>query len=229
MIAIVGAMEEEVNALLIYLKEKETSKLRGIDFHRGLLNGQEVVVFKSGIGLVMAAMTLTICFENFKISHMINIGTAGGLDLNQKVLDMVIPDRLTYHDFDITSFGNERNFSPKNRFIYIADKEMLESFKSLVTQQRVWYGPLVSGNQFISTQVQLDEIKAHYPQAVACEMEGAALANVASEYKIPFIIIRSLSDIVLHPDNSMTFSEYLDKASARSAALCFEFCGRIKL
>jgi adenosylhomocysteine nucleosidase len=229
MIAIVGAMEEEVNALLIYLKDKETSKIRGIDFHRGHLNEQEVVIFKSGIGLVMAAMTLTICFENFKISHMINIGTAGGLDLNQKVLDMVIPDRLTYHDFDITSFGNERNFGPKNRFIYTADKVMLESFKSLITQQRVWYGPLVSGNQFISTQVQLDEIKAHYPQAVACEMEGAALANVASEYKIPFIIIRSLSDIVLHPDNSMTFSEYLDKASARSAALCFEFCGRIKL
>lgn len=229
MIAIVGAMEEEVNALLVYLKDKKTKKLHSIDFHQGKLNGKEVVIFKSGIGLVMAAMSLTICFENYKISHMINIGTAGGLDPKQKVLDMVIPDRLTYHDFDISSFGNERNFSTKNRFIYEADKVLLESFKALVTQQRVWYGPLVSGNQFISTQVQLDEIKRHYPEAEACEMEGAALANVACEYEIPFIIIRSLSDIVLHPDNSMTFNEYLLKASARSASLCFDFCGNLKL
>jgi len=229
MIAIVGAMEEEVNALLVYLKDKKTIRLHEIHFHQGTLNEKDVVIFKSGIGLVMAAMTLTICFENFEITHLINIGTAGGLDLHQKVLDMVIPDRLTYHDFDITSFGNERNFGPKNRLIYLADKDMLESFKSLVTQQRVWYGPLVSGNQFISTQAQYDEIKTHYPEAEACEMEGAALANVASEYKIPFIIIRSLSDIVLHSDNSMTFNEYLEKASARSANLCFEFCGRFKV
>jgi adenosylhomocysteine nucleosidase len=229
MIAIVGAMDEEVNALLVYLKDKKTSTLHHLDFHQGTLNGKEVVIFRSGIGLVLAAMTLTICFENFKITHLINIGTAGGLNHKQKVLDMVIPDRLTYHDFDITSFGNERNFGPRNRFIYEADKVMLESFRSLITQERVWYGPLVSGNQFISTQSQLDDIKAHYPEAEACEMEGTALANVASEYKIPFIIIRSLSDIVLHPDNSMTFNEYLLKASARSARLCFEFCGTLKL
>jgi adenosylhomocysteine nucleosidase len=229
MIAIVGAMNEEVDALLVYLKKEKTIKLHDIDFHQGTINEREVVVFKSGIGLVMAAMTLTICFEHFKISHLINIGTAGGLDPNQKVLDMVIPDRLTYHDFDITSFGNERNFSSKNRFIYSADKVLLESFRSLVSQQRVWYGPLVSDNQFINTQAQFDEIKTHYPEAQACEMEGAALANVASEYKIPFIIIRSLSDIVLHSDNSMTFSEYLEKASARSASLCFEFCGKLKI
>ena len=122
MIAIVGAMEEEVNALLVYLKGKETIKFHDIEFHQGNLNGREVVIFKSGIGLVMAAMTLTICFENFKVTHLINIGTAGGLNSSQKVLDMVIPDRLTYHDFDITSFGNERNFGPKNRFIYYADR-----------------------------------------------------------------------------------------------------------
>jgi len=138
---------------------------------------------------------------------------------------MVIPDRLTYHDFDISTFGNERNFGSKNRFIYEADKTMLELFKSLLSTENVWYGPLVSGNQFISTQAQLDEIKSHYPEAEACEMEGTALANVASEYKIPFIIIRSLSDIVLHPDNSMTFDQYLVKASKRSAQLCANFVG----
>ncbi len=229
MIAIVGAMPEEVNAILTYLKDPLKTRINSIDFYQGVLNSKEVVVFQSGIGLVMAAMSLTICLNHFAITHLINIGTAGGLNDDQKVLDLVIPDRLTYHDFDISAFGNERNFSPKNRFIYDADKTMIESIKPLLTLENVWYGPLVSGNQFISTLSQVETIKSNYPQAQACEMEGAALANVASEFKIPFIIIRSLSDIVLHSSNEMIFSEYLEKASLRSAKLCHDFVGLIKL
>ncbi len=228
MIAIIGAMKEEVSAILAYLENSVITEYNGTVFHQGTLNKKEVVVFQSGIGLVMAAMNLTLCLDHFNITHIINIGTAGGLDPNQKVLDMVVPDKLTYHDFDITPFGNERNFSSKNRFIYYADKSLIHLFKSLVTDQKVWYGPLVSGNQFISSQKQIDEILSHYPQAQACEMEGAAIANVASEFKVPFIIIRSLSDIVLHADNSMSFSQYLAKASDRSAKLCHDFVGVIQ-
>jgi len=222
-------VNEEVNALLNYIDDPIHSKIQSIDFYQGTLNSKEVVVFQSGIGLVMAAMSLTICLDHFKITHLINIGTAGGLDPHQQVLDLVIPEILTYHDFDISAFGNERNFSAKNRFIYRADKSMIEDIKPLLTHEKVWYGPLVSGNQFISTSQQVEQIRAHYPQAVACEMEGAALANVASVFNIPFIIIRSLSDIVLHPSNEMTFAEYLEKASSRSAKLCHDFVELIKL
>lgn len=225
MIAIVGAMTEEVGAILVYLKQAQTQTIQHIVFHYGFLNDQEVVVFQSGIGLVMAAMSLTLCLDHFKVSHLVNIGTAGGLDPNQKVLDLVVPDRLTYHDFDISTFGNERNFGPKNRFIYYADPAMIEVLKPLLIHERVWYGPLVSGNQFISTLTQITDIKTNYPEAQACEMEGAALANVASAFQIPFLIIRSLSDIVTHPDNSMSFAQYLEHASARSAKLCFELMG----
>lgn len=228
MIAIIGAMKEEVSAILTYLQDSKTTDIHGTIFHQGTLNSKEVVVFQSGIGLVMAAMNLTLCLDHFNITHIINIGTAGGLDPQQNVLDMVVPDMLTYHDFDITPFGNERNFSSKNRFIYHADKFLIQLFKTLVTHEKVWYGPLVSGNQFISTQKQIDEIMAHYPQAQACEMEGAAIANVASVFNVPFIIIRSLSDIALHSDNSMSFSEYLAKASERSAKLCHDFVGMIQ-
>lgn len=228
MIAIIGAMKEEVSAVLTYLEDPKTIAYHGTTFYQGTLNNKEVIVFQSGIGLVMAAMNLTLCLDHFNITHIINIGTAGGLDLQQKVLDMVVPDKLTYHDFDITPFGNERNFSNKNRFIYYSDKALIEVFKTLIKDEKVWYGPLVSGNQFISTQKQIDEILTHYPQAQACEMEGAAIANVASEFKVPFIIIRSLSDIVLHSDNTMSFSQYLTKASERSARLCHDLVGAIR-
>lgn len=228
MIAIVGAMSEEVSAILSYLEEPKTTTLHMIVFHEGILNTKPVVVFQSGVGLVSAAMSLTVCLDHFNISHIINIGTAGGLHPDQKVLDLVIPDQLTYHDMDITPFGNERNFSPKNRFIFHTDKVLIDRFKPLISHERVWYGPLVSGNQFVSTETQLRSIKDHYPEAMACDMEGTALANVANEFKTPIIILRSLSDIVLHPDNSMSFSEYLDKASQRSAKLCHDFVGMIE-
>ena len=223
MIAIVGAMDEEVSALLGYLEDKKTVRIHNLDFHEGKVNGKEVVVFQSGVGLVVAAMTLTVCLDHYPISHLINIGTAGGLHPQQKVLDLVIPDLLTYHDFDITPFGNERNFGPNNRYIFHADKTLIDEFKPLISHERVWYGPMVSGNTFVTTQAHYDEIMDHYPQAQCCDMEGTALANVAAEFKIPFIIIRSLSDIVTHPDNNLTFNEYLIKASARSAQLCHDF------
>lgn len=227
MIAIIGAMEEEVSAILSYLENPQTTTIKHIVFHQGTINDKPVVVFQSGIGLVMAAMSLTVCLDHFEITHVINIGTAGGLHPDQKVLDLVIPDRLTYHDFDITPFGNERNFGPKNRFIYTADKSLIEAFKPLISHERVWYGPMVSGNSFVTSSSQLDDILTHYPQAQCVDMEAAALANVSSAVGLPFIIIRSLSDIVAHPDNSMTFNEYLVKASARSAQLCHDFVRRI--
>lgn len=227
MIAIIGAMEEEVAAILHYLEHVETKTIKNIVFHQGTMNGKAVVVFQSGIGLVMAAMSLTVCLDHFEISHVINIGTAGGFHPDQKVLDLVIPDRLTYHDFDITPFGNERNFGPKNRFIYQADETLIRAFKPLISHERVWYGPMVSGNVFVSSPKQIDEIMAHYPEAQCVDMEGTALANVASAVGLPFIIIRSLSDIVTHPDNSITFDEYLTKASTRSAQLCHDFVSRI--
>lgn len=227
MIAIVGAMDEEVSALVALMDVKKTVTIRKIVFYEGTLNQKPVVVFQSGIGLVMAAMSLTICLEHYPVTHLLNIGTAGGLHPEQKVLDLVIPDRMTYHDFDISAFGNERNFGPKNRFIYHADQTLISLIKPLLSHERVWYGPMVSGNAFVSTKAQYDEIMAHYPQAQCCEMEGTALANVAVEYGIPFIVIRSLSDIVLHPDNPMTFDEYLRKASARSAKLCHDVVGLI--
>lgn len=227
MIAIVGAMDEEVSALLALMEIEKTVTIRKIVFHEGTLNHKPVVVFKSGIGLVMAAMSLTVCLEHYPVTHLINIGTAGGLHPAQHVLDLVIPDRMTYHDFDISAFGNERNFGFKNRFIYHADPSLIDLVKPLLSQERVWYGPMVSGNAFVYTQTQYDEIMAHYPEAQCCEMEGTALANVAAEYGVPFIVIRSLSDIVMHPENSIAFDEYLRKASARSAKLCHDVAALI--
>lgn len=223
MIAIIGAMDEEVNALLELMTETHTENIGTVCFYRGQLNQKEVVLFKSGVGLSMAAMSTGICLSHYPITAVINIGTAGGLKENQNVLDIVVSDRITYHDFDISAFGNPRDFSDKNRYVFKSDTKLIDAFKSLKHKDRIWIGPIVSGNQFIHSENQIHTIQSFYPEALATEMEGASIAHICSEFKVPFIVIRSISDLVLNPKNEMTFDEYLLKASARSAQFCFEF------
>ncbi len=223
MIAIIGAMDEEVSALLNLMDNVRVESIGNVNFYHGTLNSKEVVLFKSGIGLSMAAMSTSICLSHYSIEGVINIGTAGGLKDNQQVLDIVVSDKITYHDFDITPFGNTRDFSNKNRYVFNSNEIFVEKFKSLNKDERVWIGPLVSGNQFIYNDEQINTITKHFPEALAVEMEGAAIAHVCSEFKCPFIVIRSISDLVRNPKNEMTFDEYLHKASERSAKFCFNF------
>jgi adenosylhomocysteine nucleosidase len=217
MIAIIGAMDEEVNALTRRLSNVQITTLAGRTFWQGTLSQHSVVVFQSGIGLAMAAMSLTLASQHFALSAVINIGTAGGLDTSLRVLDVVVADKITYHDFDISAFGNPRDFSDQNRYVFRADDRLMAAMRRVGPMEHLKIGPLVSGNQFISTAAQYEDIMRHYPEALAVEMEGAAIAHVAQELKLPFLIVRSISDLVVHARNEMTFDAYLMKASERSA------------
>ena len=227
MIAIIGAMDEEVNALLQLMENVRVELIGNVNFYHGILNSKDVVLFKSGVGLSMAAMSTSICLSHYSIDGVINIGTAGGLKDNQNVLDIVVSDKITYHDFDITPFGNTRDFSSNNRYVFKSDESYIQKFKELERNNNVWIGAIVSGNQFIHSNEQVNTITQYFPEALAVEMEGAAIAHVCNEFKIPFIVIRSISDLVKNPKNEMTFDEYLLKASERSAKFCFEFMSLI--
>lgn len=227
MLAIIGAMDEEVNAIKHLMINTRIEHIGPLDFIHGKLNEREVVLFKSGIGLSMAAMSTSLCLSHYEISGVINIGTAGGLKENQNVLDIVVSDKITYHDFDITPFGNSRDFSLNNRYVFNSDPYFIERFKSIKHKHPVWVGPIVSGNQFIHSDEQIDIITKYFPEALAVEMEAAAIAHVSSCFECPFIVIRSISDLVRNPKNNMTFDEYLLKASERSAQFCYDFVSLI--
>lgn len=220
MIAIIGAMDEEVAAIQHRMTEVNLTVIAGQSFIQGQLGQKAVVLFQSGIGLVNAAMALTLASQHFELTAILNVGTAGGLHDDLRVLDLIAADKLTYHDFDISVFGNPRDFSDANRMVFHADPALLRLLQTLNQSERLFIGPLVSGHQFISSPAQVSEIIEHYPEALAVEMEGAALAHVASKLNIPFLVIRSISDLVLHPRNEMTFDAYLARASERSARLC---------
>ena len=220
MIAIIGAMQEEVNEITALMENKETKTIHSVVFATGLLNQVPVVVLLSGIGKAAAAMTTAMCLENFNVEGIVNIGTAGGLKEQQEVLDVVVSSKVTYHDLDLTVFGYPQSFS-NQRFVYEADARYIEAFKTVIGKSRHWIGPVVSGDQFISRREQVDLILKNYPEAICAEMEGAAVAQVAAGYHIPFVILRSLSDITVRNENHITFEEYLIKASQRSARWCY--------
>lgn len=221
MIAIIGAMKEEVNEIVKRMTTVEEQRFDGCTFYRGQLNGCEIVALQSGIGKVEAAISTLVCLTHFKIDGIINIGTAGGLRNDQEVLDVVVSTMTAYHDFDLTAFGEPRGFS-SSRYVYHCDPRYVEAFKQVIGDARHWIGPIVSGDQFVADPRDVQKILSAFPDAICVEMEGAAIAHTAGRFKIPFVILRSLSDIAGKHANAMTFDEYLVQASARSARWCYE-------
>ena len=217
MIAIIGAMQQEVDELLKLGENIEEQVVHGNKFYTGRLSQTDVVVALSGVAKVAAAMTTTCLFENFDVKGVINIGTAGGLKNEQEVLDVVVSSEVAHHDVDITAFGIKRGFG--ERFSYKAFPAFVEVISNMIKdkEHRVWIGPMVSGDQFVHRQQQVDSILADFPSANCVEMEAAAIAQVCEHYIVPFVVIRSLSDITVRDDNHLSFEEYLSVAAKRSA------------
>jgi len=217
MIAIIGAMQQEVDEILTLCQNVESKGINNTQFYTAKCSSTDVVIAVSGVAKVAAALTTTCLFENFTVDGVINIGTAGGLKSEQEVLDVVVSSEVAHHDVDITAFGIKRGFG--QRFSYKAEPAFVDVLSKMIDQDthRVWIGPMVSGDQFIHRQDQVDKIMTDFASANCVEMEAASIAQVCEHYKVPFVVIRSLSDITVRDDNHLSFEEYLSIAAKRSA------------
>lgn len=228
MIGIIGAMEEEVAALLKRMEKVESKQIAKTVFHEGELSGIKVVLLQSGIGKVNAAISTTLLFEHYPIKSVINIGTAGGIKPDAEVLDLVISTHCAYHDADATSFGYSIGQIPQMPLYYRSDEKMINTLKPILDEAKIPYheGLIVSGDSFIARKDQIEEIRANFPQAIATEMESTAIAQVCYVYEKPFIILRSLSDIA-GKESHISFDECLEQASERSAKFISTFVTRL--
>lgn len=218
MIGIIAAMDSEVEAIVQLLKEKEEVKKSGIYMVKGWIGEQSVIVMKSGVGKGNAAMTTTILLENFSIEKLINIGTAGGLDPKQEILDAVVSISVVQHDFDTSAVDGKDGIG----LYYEANKQLVKQCKDILESLdiRVHCGLIASGDQFIANEEQLSFLKKQFPDAICAEMEAGAIAQVCSHYQIPFVVLRSLSDIAFRNDSHMDFQTYVQHAANRSAKFC---------
>ncbi len=197
-VGIIGAMEIEVESLKAEMSIKRTVKKASMDFFEGSIGNTEVVVVKSGIAKVNAGICVQILVDEFEVTHVINTGAAGSLDARINIGDIVLSTDAVYHDVDVTVFGYQKGEVPQlGTASFVADETLREkakaAIKSAAPDLGIFEGRVCSGDQFISSQ----EVKASIIKdfgGMCAEMEGAAIAQACYLNKIPFIIIRAISD-----------------------------------
>ena len=231
MIGIIGAMDEEVAMLKEKLTEVQVETKAAMDFYKGKLEGKDVVVVRSGIGKVNAAMCAQILADVYHADHVINTGIAGSLKAEINIGDIVLSTDVLHHDMDATGFGYDLGQIPQmNVFSFEADERMRtiakEVCEAVNPEIQVFEGRVVSGDQFISSREVKDRIKSNC-DGYCTEMEGAAIAQTAYLNRIPFVIIRAISD---KADDSATmdYPTFEKQAVEHSVRLTRGFLKRIQ-
>lgn len=218
MIAIIGAMNEEVLEIQNLMTNTIVKEIFNLEFYTGKLGKKDVVLAQSGIGKTLSALTTTILVTNFNIKFVINVGTAGGISNKIKTLDVIVSNNVAQGDFDLTAFGYKQDFSEK-RISFKPSQALIAKTKAL-NLDNVYFGDIVSTDSFISKVSQVEKILESFPTALCADMEAGSIAMTLDHFKIPFIVIRSISDVVgSKQGNAMEFSEYLTLASKNSAKI----------
>lgn len=230
MIGIIGAMEEELVHLKNGMQVESVSTKAGMDFCCGKFLGKEVVIVKCGVGKVNAAVCAQILIDEYNVDCLINSGIAGSLDAKINIADIVISSDVVHHDMDATTFGYKLGHVPgMDTYSFFADENLIKiakkSCENVLGEDKVHIGRIVSGDQFICEKDIKEKLVLNY-NPLCTEMEGAAIAQTAYINKIPFVIIRAISD---KADGS-EFMEYLEfekKASDYLIRIMEEFISNI--
>ena len=222
---IIGAMEEEVAKLKAEMTRVTETKKAGMNFLKGKLFDKDVVVVRSGIGKVNAAICTQILVDDFKIDRVINTGVAGGLHSELEVGDIVISSDALYHDFDVTGFGYKEGVIPRmETSTFTADMELATKAKDICNKVnpdiKCFIGRVVSGDEFVSTNEKKTWLVDTF-NGYCTEMEGCGIAHAAYLNNIPFIIVRAISD---KADGSakVDYSEFEMKAIEHTVKLMKE-------
>jgi adenosylhomocysteine nucleosidase len=229
-VAIIGAMEEEVQILRDTIENKTVETIAGCEFTIGTLKGQEVILLKSGIGKVNAAMSTTILLERFKPDYVINTGSAGGFHHTLNVGDVVISSEVRHHDVDVTAFGYEYGQVPGLPSAYVANDLLVDAALKAVHQMddiQVVQGIIATGDSFMHDPERVEYVRSKLPELHAVEMEAAAVAQVCFQFNIPFVIIRALSDIA-GKESNISFDQFLQKAALHSTELVISMIEQLK-
>lgn len=219
LIGIIGAMEEEVTYLRDQINGREDHVIAGYEFHKGELSGQQVVLSKSGIGKVNAAIATTLMLQMFKPDCVINTGSAGGFGADLNIGDVVISSEVRQHDFDLTVFGYEHGQVPQMPAAFTPDPILVDiAEKSIekIDQGVVVMGLIATGDCFMNDPDKVEYTRKLFPTMLAVEMEAGSIAQVCYRFEVPFIIFRALSDIA-GKESSISFQEFLEQAGVQSA------------
>ncbi len=220
-IGIIGAMEIECTQLRSKLENRKDETHSGMETSTGLLNGVPVVVVHCGVGEVNAAICVQMLVDVFGVRALINTGVAGSLKQGIGVMDVVVSKDAVQHDMDVVNLGYKPGQVPGLPQTFAADPKMIDAavaaVKEVAPDVRVVEGRVASGQMFVHD----NDLKAHIVHvfdADCCEMEGAAIAQASYVNKLPFVIVRAISDEA-DGNSTMTYQDFEQKAADHSAKI----------
>ena len=222
MIGIIAAESKEMNEIKKLMKNIEEKDLFNLQFFTGIIEEAECVLVECGEGKVNAARTTQIMIDNFKIDKLVNVGSAGAINEYLNVKDVVIADKLVQYDFDISGLGYEKGeICNIGKYIY-CDKTLVEECKKAIENienesYKVVIGTIATADSFCDKPEIAKMVRKEF-NAECVEMEGAAVAQVCYLDKIPFLVIRGISDTP-NGNNKIDFRKYLEIASKQSAKI----------
>jgi adenosylhomocysteine nucleosidase len=228
-LAIVSAMRQELSALLACLEGERVVHAGGRSFHQGRMAGRDVVLVLSGIGKVAAAATAVLLIDRFQTRSLLFTGVAGGLGPGVQVGDVVVASALLQHDLDVSPLFPRWEVPLTGRSRFDADVRLRDALACACDQvlarphpglaslglhapQR-HLGLVVSGDRFVSSAAESASLRAALPDALAVEMEGAAMAQVCADFGCPLGVLRSVSD---RADDAahVDFGRFVDEVAA---------------
>ena len=220
-LGIIGAMQSEVDGIVAAMTDTVTEVIGGGAYVAGTLYGKRVVATVSGVGKVHAAMAASTLLLRFGVRALLNTGVAGGLDPSLTVGDVVVADAVVQHDMNTTALGDPRGLISGPNVVKIATDKALTHALAAATHAEGLHtlvGTVASGDLFVAKQSHKQRIRAEFG-AAACEMEGAAIGQVALAHGVPFAVLRAISD----GGDGMEFSQFVTLAAERSIRVTLRF------
>ncbi len=218
-------MDKELNLLLPLLDSPDTLHVNGYTFHIGTAHGLDIVAMKCGIGKVNAALGAMTMIDRFEPSLIINTGVAGGTGGDARILDVIVGERIAYHDVWCgpgTEWGDAAG-CPR----FFTSDPAVSSLPCLGSTSGVKRGLICSGDIFVSRPDDLARIRALYPDVAAVDMESAAIAQACYLRHVPFFCIRVVSDTPGGDDNIGQYESFWSDAPQRTFAILHDIISQI--
>ncbi|KAB7884863.1 5'-methylthioadenosine/adenosylhomocysteine nucleosidase [Poseidonibacter ostreae] len=216
-LAIMGAMEEEIEPLLAHFTNVNVVEFANNKYYEVSHNGLDIVIAYSKIGKVFASLTATTMIEKFGCDTLLFSGVAGAINPELKIGDLIIADKLCQHDLNITAFGHPHGFVPGGSVFVETSKDLREVAKKVAVENnlKVIEGTIATGDQFVHSTERKNFIESTF-KADALEMEGASVAVICDALDVPFFILRAISDSA-NGGADIDFDEFLKSSAVNSA------------
>ncbi|MCL2880189.1 MAG: 5'-methylthioadenosine/S-adenosylhomocysteine nucleosidase [Treponema sp.] len=232
MIGIIGAMEDEVALLRGSMNDRHTTVIGSEEYTAGKLGHKEVVLLRCGIGKVNAAAGCTVLINNYHPNFIINIGSSGGIGSPaggvMRIGDVIIPNGLVYHDFDLTALNYEPGQVPGQPRVFPVNEQLinravqavneLKTEHTLPDELHVWQGLIGCADSFMNKPEAIAHVRQSFPDLLAVDMESTAITHCCRLFYIPIIIIRALSDIA-GTESPVEFRDFLSVAAKNSSEI----------